>query len=68
MAPTESTRAKSRLSSPLGSEKRVGTPDKGSGVGSAKKRLSFSGSPGLRRHSGPPKIDFSSVKDINQKS
>lgn len=63
MASTESARARSRLASPLGVEKN-GTPEKGGG-GSAKKRLSFSGSSaGSRRHSGPLKIDFSSVKDI----
>ncbi|KAK4436055.1 protein IQ-DOMAIN 1 [Sesamum alatum] len=52
MAPTESARAKSRF----GLEK-VGTPEKSSGS-SAKKRLSFSGSPaaGPRRHSVPAKI------------
>ncbi|KAI3459040.1 hypothetical protein Pfo_015703 [Paulownia fortunei] len=67
MVSTESARAKSRLSSPLGVEK-VGTPEKAS-VGSAKKRLSFSGSPaGPRRHSGPPKIDISPIKDITAKS
>uniref|UniRef100_A0A5B6YW66 DUF4005 domain-containing protein n=1 Tax=Davidia involucrata TaxID=16924 RepID=A0A5B6YW66_DAVIN len=50
MAPTESARARSRLASPVGSEK-IGTPEKGS-VGSAKKRLSFPLSPaGPRRHS-----------------
>ncbi|KAK4480303.1 hypothetical protein RD792_013372 [Penstemon davidsonii] len=64
LASTESARAKSRLPSPLGLEK-VGTPEKVSG-GSAKKRLSFSGSPaGSRRHSGPPKIDISLIKDMN---
>ncbi|XP_042506146.1 protein IQ-DOMAIN 3-like [Macadamia integrifolia] len=63
MAPTESARAKARLHSPLGIEK-IGTPEKGL-AGSAKKRLSFSASPaGPRRHSGPPKIDSSSIKDL----
>ncbi|PIN16731.1 hypothetical protein CDL12_10606 [Handroanthus impetiginosus] len=62
MASTESARAKSR--SPLGVDK-VGTPEKVAG-GSAKKRLSFSGSPaGPRRHSGPPKIDLGPVKDVS---
>ncbi|EOY18556.1 IQ-domain 3 isoform 2 [Theobroma cacao] len=63
MAPTQSTKARSRLPSPLGLEKN-GTPDRGS-AGSAKKRLSFSPSPaGNRRHSGPPKVDITPVKDI----
>ncbi|KAK9158244.1 hypothetical protein Scep_004818 [Stephania cephalantha] len=66
MVPTESARAKARLLSlpnSLGAEK-LETPDKGP-VGSAKKRLSFSGSPtGMRRHSGPPKIDSQLIKDI----
>lgn len=64
MAATESAKAKSRLPSPLGLEKN-GTPDRGS-MGSAKKRLSFPASPaGSRRHSGPPKVDCSSIKDIS---
>ncbi|XP_058183977.1 protein IQ-DOMAIN 3-like isoform X2 [Rhododendron vialii] len=58
MGPTESAKAKTRpyrIPSPLGN----GTPEKGS-AGSAKKRLSFSSSPaGIRRHSGPPKLDIS---------
>lgn len=67
MAMTESARAKSRMASPLGGE-RVGTPEKASG-GSAKKRLSFSGSPARpRRHSGPPKIDISPMKDVTGES
>lgn len=58
MASTESTRARSRLPSPLGIEKN-GTPDRGS-VSSAKKRLSFPTSPaGPRRHSGPPRVETS---------
>ncbi|XP_058098672.1 protein IQ-DOMAIN 3 [Magnolia sinica] len=64
MAPTESARAKSRLPSPLG-DKQV-TPERGS-ASSVKKRLSFPASPapaGTRRHSGPPKIDSSVLKDI----
>ncbi|XP_060185286.1 protein IQ-DOMAIN 3-like isoform X1 [Lycium barbarum] len=58
MAATESARARSRLPSPLGFEKS-GTPEKGT-VSSAKKRLSFSASPGgaPRRHSGPPKVEI----------
>ncbi|GAV73481.1 IQ domain-containing protein/DUF4005 domain-containing protein [Cephalotus follicularis] len=63
MAPTHSAKAKSRLPSPLGLE-RNGTSEKGS-TGSVKKRLSFPASPsGPRRHSGPPKVDSSPVKDI----
>ncbi|GER51308.1 IQ-domain 2 [Striga asiatica] len=53
MASTESARARARLASP---------------IGSAKKRLSFSGSPGggpHRRHSGPPRVDISSMRDIS---
>lgn len=58
MAATESARARSCLPSPLGFEKN-GTPEKGT-VSSAKKRLSFSASPGggPRRHSGPPKVEI----------
>lgn len=64
MAPTRSTKARSRLPSPLGVEKN-GTLERGSSVGSAKKRLSFPASPaGQRRHSGPPKVDMTSLKDI----
>ncbi|XP_010244962.1 PREDICTED: protein IQ-DOMAIN 1-like [Nelumbo nucifera] len=65
MAPTESAKAKTRLQSPLGLEKNgTGTPEKGS-AGSVKKRLSYPASPAaLRRHSGPPKVDTSSIKDI----
>uniref|UniRef100_A0A2P2JDQ2 DUF4005 domain-containing protein n=1 Tax=Rhizophora mucronata TaxID=61149 RepID=A0A2P2JDQ2_RHIMU len=63
MAPTQSAKAKSRLPSPLGQETN-GTPDKAS-VGSAKKRLSFSASPAKpRRHSGPPRLDVSVIKNI----
>lgn len=65
MAPTrsQSAKAKSRLSSPLGIDNN-GTPDKAS-MGYVKKRLSFSASPaGARRHSGPPRVDASVVKDI----
>ncbi|XP_068667740.1 protein IQ-DOMAIN 2-like [Aristolochia californica] len=64
MASTESAKAKSRLQSPLGGSK-IDTPERGS-AGSAKKRLSFPPSPsGPRRHSGPPKLDTSSIKDIS---
>lgn len=64
MASTESTRARSRLPSPLGLEKN-GTPEKASGS-SAKKRLSFPASPaGPRRHSGPPRVETSSIKAIS---
>lgn len=63
MVPTESARAKSRLLGPMGME-RNGFLDKGS-VASAKKRLSFPGSPArLRRHSGPPNIDNNLVKHL----
>ncbi|EEF32675.1 conserved hypothetical protein [Ricinus communis] len=63
MAPTQSAKAKSRLPSPLGVDKD-GTRDKAS-VASAKKRLSFSGSPaGLRRHSGPPRVNSSIMNNI----
>ncbi|XP_011026998.1 PREDICTED: protein IQ-DOMAIN 1 [Populus euphratica] len=65
MAPTrsQSAKAKSRLSSPSGMDNN-GTPDKAS-MGYVKKRLSFSASPaGARRHSGPPRVDASAVKDI----
>lgn len=63
MVPTQSAKAKSRLPSSLGSNK---TPLEKGPMGSAKKRLSFTGSPavaGMRRHSGPPKIDTSSIKE-----
>lgn len=61
MAPTQSTKARSRVPSPLGLN---GTPEKRS-VGSAKKRLSFPSSPaGPRRHSGPPRVEISSFKSI----
>ncbi|KAK4424111.1 protein IQ-DOMAIN 1 [Sesamum alatum] len=62
MAPTRSAKAKSKLPSPLGLEN--GTPEKGSSAGLAKKRLSFPPSPArTRRHSGPPKVDTSSITD-----
>ncbi|KAH6780095.1 IQ-domain 2 [Perilla frutescens var. hirtella] len=60
MAATQSAKAKSRLPSPLGLENGT-TPEKGS-AGSAKKRLSFPPSPARpRRHSGPPRVDTSSI-------
>lgn len=59
MASTQSAKAKSRVPSPLGIE-NGNTPDKGT----AKKRLSFPPSPARpRRHSGPPKVDMSSITD-----
>lgn len=61
MAATKSAKAKSRLPSPLGLNR---TPEKGS-FGSAKKRLSFPSSPaGTRRHSGPPRVETTSIKDM----
>lgn len=67
MVPTESARAKSRMQSPFGAEKN-GTPEKGP-VESAKKRLSFPPSPAkARRHSGPPKVDTSSVASVTENS
>ncbi|CAK9154570.1 unnamed protein product [Ilex paraguariensis] len=66
MAPTHSAKAKLRLQSPFGVEN--GTPEKGS-AGSAKKRLSFPPSPARpRRHSGPPKVDTSSIVDSKEKN
>lgn len=62
MAPTKSAKAKSRLQSPLGLENN-GTPEKGSS-GIAKKRLSFPASPARpRRHSGPPRVESSSLTE-----
>ncbi|KAJ6811525.1 protein IQ-DOMAIN 1-like [Iris pallida] len=62
MAPTQSTRARSRFQSP--SNDTVEGLDKVS-AGSAKKRLSFPVSPASgRRHSGPPKVDLATVKDV----
>ncbi|KAK9126822.1 hypothetical protein Scep_015668 [Stephania cephalantha] len=64
MASTKSTKAKARLPSPLGLETNE-TPERTS-FGSAKKRLQFPASPSRpRRHSGPPKVDTSSIKDID---
>ncbi|KAK6159514.1 hypothetical protein DH2020_006828 [Rehmannia glutinosa] len=63
MVPTQSAKAKSKLPSPLGMENGNTTPEKGS-AGSAKKRLSFPASPARpRRHSGPPKVETSSVAE-----
>lgn len=63
MTPTASAKARSRLSSPLGSETN-GTAEKGT-AGSVKKRLSFHSSPaGSKRHSSPAKNSISSIKDI----
>lgn len=65
MVPTESARAKSRLQSPFEAEKN-GVLEKGSSD-SAKKRLSFPASPARpRRHSGPPKVDISSVTENHE--
>ncbi|XP_031092476.1 protein IQ-DOMAIN 1-like [Ipomoea triloba] len=59
MTPTKSAKAKTRLQSPLGMENV--TPEKGS-AGSVKKRLSYPPSPARpRRHSGPPKVNISTV-------
>ncbi|KAH6767205.1 hypothetical protein C2S52_018188 [Perilla frutescens var. hirtella] len=64
MTPTRSTKAKLKLQSPSGME-NGGIPDKES-AGFAKKRLSFPPSPGrVRRHSGPPKVEMSSMVDSN---
>ncbi|KAK9154124.1 hypothetical protein Sjap_001604 [Stephania japonica] len=64
MAPTKSAKAKAKLPSPLGLETNE-TPERTS-FGSAKKRLQFPASPSRpRRHSGPPKVDTSSIKDID---
>ncbi|KAF4369298.1 hypothetical protein CsatB_017048 [Cannabis sativa] len=63
MVPTESARAKSRLQSPLGAEKN-GELEKGFSE-TAKKRLAFPPSPAKpRRHSGPPRVDTSSIKSV----
>lgn len=63
MAATHSAKAKLRMQSPLGMEN--GTPEKGP-AGYAKKRLSFPASPARpRRHSGPPRLDSTSIADNN---
>ncbi|CAN4118176.1 unnamed protein product [Withania somnifera] len=59
MVPTKSAKAKTRLQNPLGMEN--GTPEKGP-AGSIKKRLSYPPSPARpRRHSGPPKLENTSM-------
>ncbi|CAI0442849.1 unnamed protein product [Linum tenue] len=61
MGATQSAKAKSRFSSPMGATaaKNNRAPEKAS-VASAKKRLTYSpSSAGLRRHSGPPKLEES---------
>lgn len=61
MVPTESAKAKSRFQSPLGDKHE--SSEKAS-PGSVKKRLSFPASPARpRRHSGPPKVDSTLIKD-----
>ncbi|XP_028961671.2 protein IQ-DOMAIN 3-like isoform X3 [Malus domestica] len=64
MTPTKSTKARSRLATPSSNQsEKNGTPSEMGSVTSAKKRLSFSASPaGPRRHSGPPRVDSSSIK------
>ncbi|ONK62440.1 uncharacterized protein A4U43_C07F3880 [Asparagus officinalis] len=63
MAPTQSARARSRFSSPSNDVVIEGL-DKVS-VGSVKKKLSFPTGSGVpRRHSGPPKVDMSTIKDV----
>lgn len=67
MASTEAARARSRLSSPMGTEMSAATPDIGPASAGAKKRLSFPASPAtatVRRHSGPPKIDANPIKNV----
>lgn len=65
MAPTKSAKAKSRMQGPLGLED--GTPPQKESAGPAKKRLSFPASPARlpRRHSGPPKVEVSSIAEKN---
>lgn len=68
MATTKSTKARSRLPSPLGLDWNGSASEKGSvSAGAmAKRRLSFQGSPaGPRRHSGPPKIEIGSMKGVH---
>ncbi|KAK9699531.1 hypothetical protein RND81_08G179500 [Saponaria officinalis] len=69
MASTKSAKARTKLPSPLGVvEKSNGVPStdqKPPVVGSVKKRLSFSASPGVpRRHSVPGKFESTPVKDV----
>lgn len=64
MVPTESAKAKSRLQSPLGTDKN-GTPEKATPA-SAKKRLAYPPSPAKpRRHSGPPKLESTINSEIS---
>ncbi|KAL6290740.1 hypothetical protein ACE6H2_008250 [Prunus campanulata] len=64
MTPTKSTKARSRLASPSSNQfDKNGTASEKGSVSSVKKRLSYPASPaGPRRHSGPPRVDTSSVK------
>ncbi|KAL9227125.1 hypothetical protein vseg_002858 [Gypsophila vaccaria] len=70
MASTKSAKARTKAPSPLGAavEKSNVTPpsdQKPPFVGSVKKRLSFSASPGVpRRHSVPGKFESTPVKDV----
>uniref|UniRef100_A0A7N0UV37 DUF4005 domain-containing protein n=1 Tax=Kalanchoe fedtschenkoi TaxID=63787 RepID=A0A7N0UV37_KALFE len=63
MVPTQSAKAKLRMQSPVGLQIGVTSPDKvPSGV--PKKRLSYPASPARpRRHSGPPKVESSSIAE-----
>ncbi|CAI0411665.1 unnamed protein product, partial [Linum tenue] len=66
MGATQSAKAKSRFSSPMGATKAKNNwaPEKAS-VASAKKKLTFSpSSAGLRRHSGPPKVDVTPLRNF----
>ncbi|CAL1374338.1 unnamed protein product [Linum trigynum] len=66
MGATQSAKAKSRFSSPMGATKAKNNwaPEKAS-VASAKKKLTFSpSSAGLRRHSGPPKVDVTLLRNF----
>ncbi|XP_022993423.1 protein IQ-DOMAIN 1-like [Cucurbita maxima] len=68
MASTEAARARSRLSSPMGTENTAATPDKAPASGGVKKRLSFPASPAnSRRHSGPPKVDTNPIKNVAER-
>lgn len=61
MAHTQSAKAKLRMQSPLSLENGT-MPEKGS-AGSAKKQLSYPASTAKpRRHSGPPKVEVSSLE------
>ncbi|CAH9099077.1 unnamed protein product [Cuscuta epithymum] len=61
MTPTKSTKAKTRMHSPLGLDN--GTPEKGSAGSGVKKRLSYPPSPAKpRRHSGPPRVENINVE------